>query len=148
MGSGAWIGDTLSPIRASDPGGKPSLTAPPPASVPAPTFPGTGMVLWTTSSVAPQWVSRQTYYQQATFSCDYYCSETWRTFGAVAWNLPELGAAVFMCYRYRECEVNPETVGSMGPDVQVWLGAEANFYAHRANNDPLYYPYSAYPLGK
>ena len=27
----------------------------------------------------PHWVSRDVYYQQATFSCDHYCAETWRS---------------------------------------------------------------------
>ena len=87
------------------------------------------------------------YYEQATFSCDHYCAETWRTFGPVAVSLPELSWGIYSCGR-GDCVGLAETAGAAGPDIVTWLQAEADWYTHVARNERPFYPYSNYPLGR
>jgi hypothetical protein len=107
------------------------------------------MVRWTSPDGIPQQAPREVYYQQATLGCDFYCSETWRSFGVVAWVIPQLVGDGFLCW-YEDleaCNSFAEVAGTSGPDFLIWGKAESDFYGHRMNGDHLYYPSSAYPLG-
>ncbi len=108
-----------------------------------------GMVRMSSPYVATQWVSHDAYYQSVTFSCDYYCSKAWASaFPAILASVKPL-SEVSACAvsGLKECDFSAEDGsdalsewGDAWGDVSLAVGRSLN-------NDRLYYPHSAYPLG-
>jgi len=109
----------------------------------------TGMVLFASTQYSePQWISRQSYYERQTVGCDYYCAETWRTFGLIVPDIAGL-AFTFVCIRLLKgaCDLDPEGLASSGLGALDHVDSELQLWGRRVTGQPLFYPYSHYPLG-
>jgi len=109
-----------------------------------------GMVLHASGLVNPQLVDRGTYYAFATGQCDHYCSATWTTVGPVVAEVVPLVSPLATCARTKmeDCQLDPEAAAASLFDGLIWWNAEMTLWSRRFQGNPLYYPYSEYPLGR
>lgn len=95
--------------------------------------------------------TRQAYWEQTSGGCDYYCAQTWRTFGAVFSDYAQLAIAGIGCTVYKMpmiCSfVDAEAIGSAlsGTSIPDWWDAEMEFWSRRLRGTTGYYPASHYP---
>jgi RHS repeat-associated protein len=96
----------------------------------------------------PKCIDAQEYWEHYE-PCDYYCSQTWSTLGAMfvdGADLVVLGAACAWS-RFKACQL-PEAEGAAnflaGGSLQRWWEAEMAYWDHRLSGEPKYYPDTHY----
>jgi RHS repeat-associated protein len=89
-------------------------------------------------------VSRQAYWQSASFSCDHFCRQSWSAFLPAVLDVAPL---IAQCYvtKGRNCIPDPEAAGSAGFSIAQWWEVASVDIRRRFENKPGYYPYSEYP---
>ncbi|MCS5713513.1 DUF6531 domain-containing protein [Herbiconiux sp. CPCC 205716] len=93
--------------------------------------------VWKSGYIDPVCIGRSDYLQAKYGACDYYCAETWSTFGAAALDLAPF---LLRCVKTRSCDPDPEEAAASAPTVSDWWKAEMEYWARTTSGAPKYYP--------